>query len=214
MLADDNGDLVVHGSVVDRVKYVGTFNEWATYLNMSEALLAFYIDCVSVLNANSSHQLFEQAITKSVLGRVVMANSMKDGTEPSSALTMAFSMFISALCFRLGGEPIPEAWRDSQESPMHLGAVADSASTNLQSRLLCITESDRLGLTAYGTKPGDVVAVVMGCNVPLVLRSIEHVASNDSSGPFWLVGEAYVHGIMDGEAIESPTFVPDELRIR
>ncbi|PVH75735.1 hypothetical protein DL98DRAFT_592872 [Cadophora sp. DSE1049] len=89
---------------------------------------------------------------------------------------------------------------------MHLRAGAESASTNLQSRLLCITESDRLGLTAYGTKPGDVVAVVMGCNVPLVLRSIEHVASNDSSGPFCLVGEAYVHGIMDGEAIESPTF--------
>jgi hypothetical protein len=179
--------------------------------------MAFYLDCIKVLNESGSHQLFEQAIMNGVLGRVVMANAMNDGTEPPLSVTKAFSIVLSTLCLRLGGESVPEEWLDLDESEdfaTGLRALADRVFVNLQSRLLFITENDLLGLTAYGTELVDAVAVLMGCNVPLVLRSIEHEAREGGVGPFLLVGEAYVHGIMDGEATESAKFVAEELRIR
>lgn len=78
--------------------------------------------------------------------------------------------------------------------------------------MLCVTENGRLGLTPYGTKAGDSVAVVMGCGIPLILRSTE--IDGGYTGLFWLVGEAYVYGIMEGEAVQDADFAPDELRVR
>ncbi|KAL3298884.1 heterokaryon incompatibility protein [Colletotrichum asianum] len=49
-------------------------------------------------------------------------------------------------------------------------------------------------------RPGDKVFIIAGCNFPIVLR--EKVSSyGRSTGKFELVGEAYVHSIMAGEAI-------------
>jgi hypothetical protein len=42
---------------------------------------------------------------------------------------------------------------------------------------------------------GDLVVVVCGVNVPLLLRSGE-------KGKYRLVGDAYVHGVMDGESVD------------
>ncbi|KAH7094642.1 heterokaryon incompatibility protein-domain-containing protein [Paraphoma chrysanthemicola] len=51
------------------------------------------------------------------------------------------------------------------------------------------------GLIPQYARVGDVIAILYGCSVPVVLREV--VTSVDN---WWeLVGEAYVHGIMDGE---------------
>ncbi|KAJ3544885.1 hypothetical protein NM208_g2790 [Fusarium decemcellulare] len=48
---------------------------------------------------------------------------------------------------------------------------------------------------------GDSVWIIKGCRLPLVLRpSISH------PGSFDLVGGGYVHGVMNGEALETPGF--------
>ena len=49
--------------------------------------------------------------------------------------------------------------------------------------------------------PGDILAVVQGCQYPLVLRSID-----DSRGDYIVITEAYVDGFMKGEALG---IVPD-----
>ncbi|CAI0654522.1 unnamed protein product [Colletotrichum noveboracense] len=49
-------------------------------------------------------------------------------------------------------------------------------------------------------RPGDKVFIIAGCNFPIILR--EKVSSyGRSTGRFELVGEAYVHSMMAGEAI-------------
>ncbi|KDN65108.1 putative heterokaryon incompatibility protein [Colletotrichum sublineola] len=64
-----------------------------------------------------------------------------------------------------------------------------------------LTDSGHLGLGGRSMEEGDAVWVVAGCQSPLVLREVP-VAS--ISGPFSyrLVGEAYLHGIMHGEAVD------------
>jgi hypothetical protein len=61
-------------------------------------------------------------------------------------------------------------------------------------------------LSPIGTRPGDIVTVFLGCDSPIVLRP---------TAPDFLqnrvVGEAFCHGIMDGEALLRP--LPEHWRI-
>jgi hypothetical protein len=71
----------------------------------------------------------------------------------------------------------------------------------------------RLGRAANGwlcllpqeTKVGDVIILARGGRVPLVIRS-------DEKGYYTFVGEAYIHGIMDGEAFDESKCVDIEIR--
>lgn len=63
-------------------------------------------------------------------------------------------------------------------------------------RRLVTTYKGYLGLVPAGAIVGDVIAMIMGCDVPLVLRPAKgHTAK------FTLIGECYVHGIMSGEVV-------------
>ncbi|KAI9691963.1 MAG: hypothetical protein M1820_009671 [Bogoriella megaspora] len=60
-------------------------------------------------------------------------------------------------------------------------------------RRLVTTMKGYLGLVPGSTQQGDVIAVLMGCDTPLVLRK--------SGSAYEVVGECYVHGIMHGEVL-------------
>ncbi|KAI0202586.1 heterokaryon incompatibility protein-domain-containing protein [Astrocystis sublimbata] len=51
------------------------------------------------------------------------------------------------------------------------------------------------GLAPQGSKVSDIVCILLGCSVPVVL-------SKDRGNFYKVVGESYVHGMMDGEAME------------
>jgi hypothetical protein len=57
-----------------------------------------------------------------------------------------------------------------------------------------VTAKGHLGLGPDDIKAGDLIALVIGSQVPFVLREI-------ADGKYKLIGEAYVDGIMDGEAV-------------
>lgn len=59
------------------------------------------------------------------------------------------------------------------------------------------TEHGYIGWAPIGTEIGDVVCVLLGSNVPLILRP----ATEPDDGNWLVVGPAYVHGLMYGEAI-------------
>lgn len=57
------------------------------------------------------------------------------------------------------------------------------------------TEQGDLGIAHEGARVGDEVVVVPGAAVPFVVREVE-------DGAYALIGEAFVHGVMGGEALE------------
>ena len=74
-------------------------------------------------------------------------------------------------------------------------------------RRLFVTKKGYVGLSAKSIQTGDKVFVFPGGFVPFVLRaSVE--------GYYRLVGEAYVHGIMRGEALKDPTCKLTRVNIR
>jgi hypothetical protein len=65
---------------------------------------------------------------------------------------------------------------------------------SLEERVLVTTETGYLGLLPEAARPGDVIAILLGCNCPMVLRP--HGISF-----YRVIGECYVHGLMDGEIL-------------
>lgn len=68
-----------------------------------------------------------------------------------------------------------------------------------------------IGLAPMAAQEDDAVVVLRGCSVPVVLRKF-----TGGRGENWwaMVGECYVHGIMDGEVMEMGGLVSEEFEIR
>lgn len=72
-------------------------------------------------------------------------------------------------------------------------------------RRLFFSSKDHIGLTPYNAQPGDKICILFGSLFPIVLR----MADTDR---YWLfAGEAYVHGIVDGEADDPMMDSEDEV---
>lgn len=87
-----------------------------------------------------------------------------------------------------------------------------------RNRRFCVTHGGQLTLAPPESREGDVVCVIRGLQTPFIVRpvgqkTIEEINTNSASaevpkerqsclgGEYHLVGECYVHGIMDGEAM-------------
>lgn len=93
-----------------------------------------------------------------------------------------------------------EEWRLSfKQTPMHeclpwqdgfrqMGMIYD----------VCQTSNGMVGLLPKGAEIRDEIHVILGMHLPFVLRPVE-----SPSGKHRLVGGCYVHGIMQGEVLES-----------
>ncbi|KAF8866367.1 hypothetical protein BDZ45DRAFT_579097 [Acephala macrosclerotiorum] len=62
-------------------------------------------------------------------------------------------------------------------------------------RRMCFTTSGYIGSVPHESQIGDMICIFEGGKVPFVVR-------NKSGGGQQLVGECYIHGIMDGELME------------
>ncbi|KAL8687732.1 MAG: hypothetical protein Q9218_006183 [Villophora microphyllina] len=74
-----------------------------------------------------------------------------------------------------------------------------SALRKLEGRVLFITTEGYMGIGLAGVEKGDLVAVLKGCEMPVLVREY----GGDDCMRF--IGEAYVHGLMNGEAFGDVT---------
>lgn len=95
--------------------------------------------------------------------------------------------------------PVCDPLRNYEADDLHLYRCDFMARANKVSgkdiSAICKTEGGRIGNGPRNIEAGDIIALAVGCQVPLVLRQV---------GPFYrLVGPCYIAGIMQGEAISS-----------
>jgi hypothetical protein len=75
---------------------------------------------------------------------------------------------------------------------------AEYVHKTLQGRVFFITKRGYMGIAPKDSIKGDSVAILHSARTPFVLQE----AGGGTSGKWRLVGDAYVHGIMEGEALE------------
>jgi hypothetical protein len=68
-------------------------------------------------------------------------------------------------------------------------------------RRFCFSENRYIGLVPPFAQTGDSICVILGAQTPLVIRRVESMAKERENTRYHLVGEAYFHGLVDGEAL-------------
>ena len=81
--------------------------------------------------------------------------------------------------------------------PPHTSGFASRVISVCGGRSCFTTIEDFIGVAPAETKTGDIICVLLGCDVPLVLRP-------NGEENFSLIGECYCHGIMEGTALLGP----------
>ncbi|KAG6005387.1 hypothetical protein E4U54_000357 [Claviceps lovelessii] len=82
--------------------------------------------------------------------------------------------------------------------PADCAHFASSMGMTVNRHALCVTQERLIGLMPLLTRDGDMVVIFHGCDVPYVIRPAQ-----EEQGCYRLVGEAYVHGVMNGEAMQN-----------
>ena len=103
--------------------------------------------------------------------------------------------------FEVAGKPIWE-WVLGQPEPeqLHHGDSSLDASfertmrKKLYGRRLMTTQTGYIGLAPIASRRLDKVCILFGCSTPVILRPL-------GDGHFKFIGECYVHGLMEGEAM-------------
>ena len=89
---------------------------------------------------------------------------------------------------------------DYSEDRTIQGFAQTAQATVWDRRLIRTGKHSFLGLAPQATQHQDIVAILYGLSVPVVLRRIH--GTRDGDNVFILVGECFIYGMMDGEALK------------
>ncbi|KAF9777331.1 hypothetical protein IL306_004462 [Fusarium sp. DS 682] len=102
-----------------------------------------------------------------------------------------------------GMDSIIRALQDSLARPEHQDKDAGHFESTMHHvswhRRLFVTNEGYIGLAHPSVEPGDEVVLLSGGRMPFIIRE----ESPQSSEYYYILGEAYVHGIMDGELLST-----------
>jgi hypothetical protein len=130
--------------------------------------------------------------------RTMLCDLTDRAKQAPSDYSAYFREFLLALDSRIGEAEEdaggPEKEKLKQENNYQIYAVKGSLAKFARSHRFCITSEGRMGQVQKAAEVGDLICVFEGGRVPFTLRP-------NGGHAFSLVGESYVHGIMQGEAM-------------
>ncbi|EMD95085.1 hypothetical protein COCC4DRAFT_53978 [Bipolaris maydis ATCC 48331] len=99
--------------------------------------------------------------------------------------------------FHAGGQDLQSFFPQYLDRKPYISKIAkimSLASISLEQRTLITTSTGYLGLAPIAVRRGDVVAILFGSKCPMILRPVGDYR-------FQVVGECYIHGLMNGEIL-------------
>lgn len=118
------------------------------------------------------------------------------GCTQNSGLRLAHGVDPSAKLEGLLCHKSPHSW--SSYSAVHIRELIEHVWKTLQlGYRLCVLKSGHIGWVTARARPGDLIAIVHGCSVPVVLRK------TTKSSAFTIVGESIMYGLMNGDGMTS-----------
>jgi hypothetical protein len=181
--------LIVHGFLLDYISQVGSAAMEgcipADWLSLKED---WQWDIVSMLPPES-------------FWRTLVAD--RDNMGESSRA----SSFFASACKWIFNEIVPGGNLDTNKilreskSPPYVVSFLRRVQAVIWMRRLFITEQGYIGMGPEQVQRGDSVHILLGCSVPVVLRKVMSESLND----YHIIGDSYVHGVMEGEACGDTT---------
>jgi len=135
--------------------------------------------------------------------RTLIANTLKS-KRCTSDVKGVYQLMKAVLAVKA-----PENWPLTSEESELMSAITDPQWADVtdymftihrtcENRVLFSTAGSKVGLGPSRMRSGDLVYIIRNTLTPFVLRPVE-----GRPGHFQLIGDAYVHGLMYGEAFES-----------
>ena len=183
-------------------------NEWSNqHLDLSRKWFSNAIN-IAFPDKTCTPENFE------ALWRTFVCNKTLDGTTPPSSWGEYFSEFMYAIVTPVteGTSHLKNKWIKETRDPydlrersgdedhymrrgeMSLGILNMTIGLWCKNRRFYRSVTGRFGLAPDQTQQGDEICVLYGGPVPFVLRP-------DGTGRHEIIGDCYLHGIMDGEAM-------------
>ena len=152
----------------------------------------FVLDGEPSSHDQSAERELQKERKTETLWRTLVLNRNIDGTVAPDTWSSIFAVIVESL------SPLP----------VELDVIAYiqpvlQAIRQLQAgkRWLFETDGGRLGVANYGAMVGDYVCVILGCNMPMIMRE-RKMQKGDESVRGQLYGAAYMHEYMQGKAVE------------
>ncbi|KAI9147150.1 HET-domain-containing protein [Paramyrothecium foliicola] len=103
---------------------------------------------------------------------------------------------------------------ESQDFDPEVGHFDNAHSAAVSGRCFAVTTKGSIGFVPTTANVGDIVAVLAGGDVPYILRLSQGQGADDAVYDCYkVVGDAYIHGIMDGEAITKGGWADGEIHL-
>jgi hypothetical protein len=128
----------------------------------------------------------------------ISAGDLSERHQPARDDIASLSQSTYALRNMLENAAIESADYDGSSDESLFAAVVH---TYCHNRSFFISETGEFGIGPIFTKPGDIAVVLLGLKSVMILRPVP-------DDKFQVVGEGYIHGFMDGEALLGP--LPDQ----
>lgn len=136
--------------------------------------------------------------------RTMLVGRSSKGTRLSDVDGEAFRQYCDLMEQLL--DKGPELHSRLKEQQHVLYAIEPLLGSFAVSLWFCVTKNDRLAQVPKHVVVGDEICVFQGGEVPFVVRRLQN-------GHFKLIGECYVNGVMDGEAIEGDDLVTQTIEL-
>lgn len=188
--SDNLSTLTARGAIIDHIKVVDT-------TNFEETTVLDGVDKIENTVLRALAEVLTPEVNPDDLSdafwRTLIANSTLFAESPAPA--------IDGLKFQIlrGQVAVPTDFEvDTMESfsrrVAYTWPLLPNIITKLRNRRLFITRSGRMGIGPSHMQEFDQVCILMGSDMPLILR--------DENEHHRFIGDSYVHGIMNGEALE------------
>ncbi|KAI0023450.1 hypothetical protein F4780DRAFT_81371 [Xylariomycetidae sp. FL0641] len=184
----DSVQLLIDAVYVGEVSCVGTI--WGSNENSSGIWLS-ELEAMSQETYGNDRSAQLEAVF-----RTAVADQDRRDAEKKPRLS---KNSIDKILLKLGGMKLQDATKESLEKLELVEYHGEMKLLGSGRRPFSIRDGKQIGLAPRQTQPGDVVYIIAGAVVPFIFR-------RGGDEQLRMIGEAYVHSIMDGEVMkENPS---------
>lgn len=175
--------------VMDSKDFLAIFLQWRAIL----------LDVTKAWSEESRYRVEVDFAQTLCLGEVGVPNKWRHDSE--EWLLVCYKAFLSGLQLCLPNIIIDEGLRQFEDSNTALShqdwsQIVRQVLEYMKGRSFFMTEDGHIGTGSGEMMDSDIVVAALGCRTPIILRP------HGSRGNYHFIGDAYLHGYMDGRAIK------------
>ncbi|KAK0128770.1 hypothetical protein ONS95_000721 [Cadophora gregata] len=199
----DGSKLKTLGVIFDEAHTIGTtccasyLDKDGTQLHFSHEMMAFVDTCGRVAAGSTASYDPPQTLEEAIWRTMICNTTIDSETVPSSYAQKfnTFKFFMRAAQYPALMAIIPADQREVRyREANEFQIVLDRW---IHGRVFCRTKNGYLGMLPVGSRPGDEICGILRAKTPYVIRK-------KSNGCYQLIGECYIHGMMNGELFRLP----------